>query len=130
MPAKPILDTVELQQVEWIEGNQNQILKQHHVPALEGDFLQPLGRRAARIRLQGVLTGSNAAKSLATLRGKFRAAQPVRFVADIATATKVARVLIEEMRIRELAGKPERFEYAITVVEYIAAAAPKATAPS
>jgi hypothetical protein len=123
MPVKPMLDGVELQEVEWVEGNQIQILKQHRVPALEGDLLQPLGRRAVRIRLQGMLTGSEAGKSLETLRGKFRAAEPVRFVADIATATKIARVLIEEMRVRELAGKPERFEYAITLVEYIASSA-------
>jgi hypothetical protein len=121
MPAKPILDGVELQQVEWIEGDQNQIFRQHRVPALEGDFLQQLGRRAKRIKLQGVLTGSNAGKSLDTLRQKFRLAQPVSFVADIATATKVTRVLIQEMQIREQAGKPERFQYAMTLVEYTAA---------
>ena len=130
MPAKPILDGVELQQVEWIEGDQSQILKQHRIPALEGDFLQPLGRRAGRIRLRGVLTGTNAGKSLETLRTKFRAAMPVPFVADIATATKIARVLIQEMQIRELAGKPERFEYALTLVEYIGPSGAKATAPS
>jgi len=123
MPAKPILDGVELQQVEGIEGYNKWDLKQHRVPALEGDFLQSLGRGAVRIRLQGVLTGTQAGQSLETIREKFRAAQPVSFVSDIATATKVVRVLVQDMKVRELAGRPERFEYAITLVEYIGPAA-------
>ena len=40
------------------------------------------------------------------------------FVADIATAVRVDQMLIEEMGVRELAGKPERFEYAVTLREY------------
>ena len=129
MPLKPILDGVELQQVERIEGDQLQVLEQHRVAALEGDFFQPLGQRAVRINLSGVLTGSAAAKSLETLRGKFRSAQPVMFVADIATATKTSRMLIHEINVRELAGKPERFEYAITLVQYIGPSGAKATTP-
>ena len=129
MPAKPILDGVQLQQVEQIEGDQNQMQKQHRVAALEGDFYQPLGRRAARIRLRGVLTGPQSRKSLETLRAKFRLAQPVSFVSDIAAATKVGRVLIEHMEIKERAGKPERFEYVITLVEYIGPSGAKAVAP-
>jgi outer membrane protein OmpA-like peptidoglycan-associated protein len=128
MAAKPMLDGIALQQVQEIGGEQREIFNQHHVPALEGDFHQDLGRRAVRIGLNGVLTGPEAANNLATLRTKFRAAAPVAFVADIATATKVTRMLIEEMGVRELAGKPMRYEYALKLVEFIGPAKAKTQA--
>lgn len=118
-PVKPMLDGIELTLVQKIDAAEEQVQAQHGVPALEGDFLQGLGRRATRVTLSGVMTGAEAAEDLKTLREKFRAAAPVPFVADIATATKVERVLIEEMGVRELAGKPERFEYALALRELI-----------
>ncbi|MEO8953722.1 MAG: hypothetical protein ABI396_09395 [Ktedonobacteraceae bacterium] len=126
-PSKPMLGDIELQQVEKIEVNEDQVLTQQSIPALEGDFLQHLGRRSTRISLTGVLTGAEAGAGLKTLQEKFRAAAPISFVADIATATKVEKVLIEEMGIRELAGKPARFEYAITIIEYIPPPPPNQT---
>ncbi|MGI8426035.1 MAG: DNA circularization N-terminal domain-containing protein [Actinomycetota bacterium] len=119
MPAKPMLDDIELQLVQDIEAEDEEALAQHGVTALEGDFLQDLGRRASRVRLTGVMIGDEVADALKKLRDKFRAAEPVSFVADIATATKVHQVLINEMSMRALAGKPERFEYALTLREFL-----------
>jgi outer membrane protein OmpA-like peptidoglycan-associated protein len=124
-----MLGDIELQHVQKIEVDEDQVLIQHGVPALEGDFLQGLGRRATQISLVGVLTGSEAGDGLNTLRDKFRAAEPVSFVADITTAIRVDQVLIEEMGVRELAGKPERFEYAFTLREYIPAPEPERPQP-
>ena len=119
-----MLDTFELPNVQAIEGAEREALRQHGVAALEGDFLQDLGRSATRVELAGVLTGAEAADQLKTLREKYRAASPIPFVADIATATSLGQVLICELGIRELAGRPERFEYAISLVEYAPAAPP------
>lgn len=118
MAKQPMLDQVELQQVDEVETEEREVLEQHSVPALEGDFLQDLGRRASRVTLTGTLTGPAAGDGLKSLRETFRAAEPVPFVEDIATATKVDKVLIEEMDVRELAGKPESFEYALTLLEF------------
>jgi len=117
--ARPMLGDLELQQVQVVGVDQDRVLLEHEVPALEGDFLQRLGRRASSVSLSGVLTGADAGTGLKTLREKFRAAEPVAFVADIATATRVDKVLIEALSVRELAGRPERFEYAIRIREYI-----------
>lgn len=119
MPVKPMLDDIELQLVQDVEAEDEEVIVQHGVPVLEGDFLQDTGRRASRISLTGIMVGEEVADALKKLRNKFRAAEPVPFVADIATATKVDKVLIEEMGIRDLAGKPERFEYALTMREFI-----------
>jgi len=117
-PLKPILGDLELAQVQRIETEGDQLLVQHRVPALEGDFLQGLGRRGSRIALTGVLSGAESREGLKKLREKFKAAAPVSFVSDIASATKVDQVLIEEMEVRDLAGKPERFEYTFVLREH------------
>jgi outer membrane protein OmpA-like peptidoglycan-associated protein len=124
-----MLDTFELPQVQAIDGAERESIRQHSVAALEGDFLQGLGRRAVRVELAGVLTGAEAGTQLKKLRDKHRAAEPVTFVADIATATTLGRVMIEELGIRELAGRPERFEYAISLIEYTPAAQPGNESP-
>lgn len=113
-----MLDDLELQHVQKIEAEDEQVLVQHSVPALEGDFLQDLGRRVTRVTLVGVMTGTEAGNQLKTLRLKFRKAESVSFVEDIATATTVDKVIIEEFGVRELAGKPERYEYVLTLREY------------
>ena len=122
--ARPMLDDLELQQVQTIEVDGDQVWIQHDIPALEGDFFQGLGRRASQVTLTGILTGADVADGLKNLRDKFQAAAPVTFVTDIATATRIDQVLIEEMGVREVAGKPSRFEYAFTLREYIPATPP------
>ena len=117
-PLKPMLGDLELAQVQRIETEGDQLLVPHRVPALEGDFLQGLGRRGSRIALTGVLSGAASREGLKKLREKCKAAQPVSFVSDIASATKIDQVLIEEMEVRDLAGKPERYEYAFVLREY------------
>jgi len=124
-PVRPMLDEIELQQVQQITVDEEQMLGQHGIPALDGDFLQRLERRAARIAISGVLTGPEVRDGLEKLREKFRAAQPVPFAADIATATRVDTMLIEELGVSELAGKPERFAYALTLREFIPPPAPE-----
>ena len=102
MAVKPMLDDLELQLVQQIEADEHQVRAQHAVPALEGDFLQALGCRAERITLTGILTNADeeeaVGEKLKKLREKFRAAEPLPFAADIATATKIDTVLIEESR--------------------------------
>ncbi len=128
-PLKPMLGDLELQQVQRIETEEDQLLVQHRVPGLEGDFLQALGRRGSRLALTGVLSGAGSQEGLKKLREKFKAAEPVSFVSDIATATKVDQVLIEEMEIRDLAGKPERFEYTFVLREFTPPPAEEAEEP-
>jgi outer membrane protein OmpA-like peptidoglycan-associated protein len=119
MSLRPMLGDIELQQVQFIDSDQDQVLARHDVPALEGDFWQGLGRRAGTFSLAGVLSGVEAGEGLSSLREKFRAAEPISFVADIAAANRVDQVLIEEMEVREIAGRPLRFEYAFRLREYL-----------
>lgn len=119
MASRPMLGDIELQQVQRIDSDQDQLLVRHAVPALEGDFLQGLGRRATAFVLDGVLTGPEVGEGLTGLREKFHAAAPVSFAADIASATRIDQVLIEAMDVREIAGHALRFEYAFLLREFI-----------
>src|SRR5260221_1364978 len=129
MPAKPMLDDLELQQVQEVDSEEDQVFDQHGVPALEGDFFQGLGRRATSVSLTGVLTDDTAADDLKRLRDKFHNGTAVPFTTDIATATQIDKVLIEELGVRELAGKPQRFAYAITLREFVPPPPPKQEPP-
>lgn len=119
MPSvRPMLGDLELQQVQQVATDGDQVFARHRVPVLEGDFLQGLGRRGGRIVVGGVVSGEGIEERMDGLREAFRAARPVSFVSDIATATRVGEVLIEELEVRELAGKPVRFEYRLVLREY------------
>uniref|UniRef100_UPI002023C31C peptidoglycan-binding protein n=1 Tax=Frankia sp. CiP1_Cm_nod2 TaxID=2897161 RepID=UPI002023C31C len=123
MAVKPMLGDLELQLVDEIESDQDRVLEDHPVPGLEGDFTADAGRRNTTVTLTGAIAGEEAAKDLAALREKFLTASPVPFAADIATATRVQDVLVEEMGVRALAGKPELYEYAFTLREFAPAPA-------
>lgn len=129
MALRPMLGELELQQVQRIDSDQDQLLVRHAVPALEGDFLQGLGRRAAAFVLDGVLTGPEVGEGLVSLREKFHAAEPVTFASDIATATRIDQVLIEAMDVREIAGRPLRFEYAFLLREFTPLPPPRQERP-
>ncbi|MET8534248.1 peptidoglycan-binding protein [Streptomyces sp. NPDC005065] len=116
-----MLGDLELEQVQLVETGEDQVVTRHPVPGLEGDFLQDLGRCAARVRLTGTLTAAETLPHLADLRKAFHAGEPVSFVSDITSATLVDRVLIERMDVREAAGRPNAFEYRFALREFLPA---------
>lgn len=122
--VRPMLGDLELEQVQRVEDGEDQVITRHPVPGLEGDFLQDLGRRAARVRLTGVLTAADTVEHLGALRQKFHAGEPVGFVSDITSATLIDQVLIERMEVTELAGRPSAFEYRFDLREFIEAEPP------
>lgn len=115
---RPVLGELELSQVQLIDLDGDQVLTRHEVPALEGDFLQRLGRRGARVTLAGYLTGPEAREGLGELRERFRAGQPVSFASDLTSATRLDRVMIESLTVVERAGHPDCFEYDLVLRDY------------
>ena len=129
MPNRPMLDELELPLAQKIDSEHDQVLDRTDVPGLEGDFFASEGRRATRFTLSGVVSGGEAGEGLKKLRDKFGLATPVPFVSDISTATRVDEVLIEELGVREIAGRPERFEYALTLREFLPPPEPEVIPP-
>jgi outer membrane protein OmpA-like peptidoglycan-associated protein len=124
-----MLDDLELPQVQQIDTDEQRALVEHKPPGMAGSLFQDLGRSSTYFSLWGVATGPEALEFVEELDGLFRAGEPVPFVADITTATEVDEVLIKDLGVRELAGKPERYEYALNLCEYIPPPEPEEEPP-
>src|SRR5689334_13877461 len=103
---KPMLDDLELPQVQEIGTYEKRTLAEFKPPAMEGSVLQNLGRRPTRLLLWGVATGTDALAFTEKLEGKFRGGKPVPFTADIIADVKIDQVMIDDLRLEQLAGKP------------------------
>lgn len=116
-PVTPMLGDVELRTIQRIATLERRTLVEHRVPGMAGSAFQDLGRSATRLQLSGVLFGADARSDLEKLREKFKAAAPVSFAADITTATEIVDVLIEDLRVVEVAGRPNTFGYTMVLRE-------------
>jgi hypothetical protein len=125
--VRPMIDDLELPQVQEIETNDLRRLAEHRAHSQDGSILQDLGRRATRIRLYGVSSGPTSLEFVGKLDGKFRDGRPLPFVADIVTDAAIDQVIIDDLRVEELAGKPERHAYLLTLREHQEPVAPAVT---
>lgn len=114
-----MLDNIELPQVQEIKTLERRVLAEHKPPGMAGSLLQNMGRRPTRLALWGVVTAPDALDFIQKLDDKFRAATPVPFIADIVKDAEIEHMLIEAMKFQDLAGKPERFAYVLTLCEFI-----------
>jgi hypothetical protein len=114
-----MLDNLELPQVQEVATYDRRALSEHKPPGMAGSLLQNLGRRPASVVLWGVATGPDARDFAEKLDQKFRAGKPVPFTADIVADAKIDQVLIDDLRLQEVAGKPERFAYVLILREFI-----------
>jgi hypothetical protein len=113
------LADLELPQVQEVAVYERRSLAEHKPPGMAGSLLQNLGRHPAAIFLWGVVTGPKALEFIEKLESKFRAAAPAPFTAEIISGAGVSQVLVAGLRVQDLAGKPERFAYALSLREFI-----------
>jgi hypothetical protein len=116
---KPMLDDLELAYVQEIATHDRRVLAEHKPPGMAGSLLQNMGRRPTRITLWGVAAGPDAPDFVEALDEKFRAGEPVSFTSDISAESEIDRIVIDDLKWQELAGKPERFAYVLILREYI-----------
>lgn len=123
----PMLDDLELPQVQEIATLERRTLAEHKLPGMEGSLFQNMGRRPMRLVLWGVASGPDAQDFVSKLDGKFRDGKPVPFTADIIADSQIEKMLIDNLRVQELAGKPQRYAYVLTLREYIEPLEPQDT---
>ncbi len=123
----PMLDDIELPQVQEITTYDKRLLAEHKPPGMDGSLLQNLGRRPVHLTLWGVKTGSDALEFIEKLEQKFRAGDPVPFVADIVADAEIDEMIIDDLQWQDLAGKPDRYSYVLTLREYIEPVEPEDT---
>lgn len=126
---RPMIDDLELPQVQEIDLLEHRDLAEHRAPGMDGSLLQNLGRSPAALALWGVASGPSALDFAESLDAKFRAGEPVSFIADIVEDTEIERMVIDDLRFQELAGKPERAAFALTLKEYTEPAEPTTALP-
>jgi hypothetical protein len=122
---RPMLDDLELPQVQAITTCDRRSLAEHKPPGMAGSLLQNMGRRPTQLLVWGVATGSEADQFAQNLDKKFRDAKPVPFTSDIVADSKIDNVLIDDLRLQQLAGKPEMYGYVLLLREFIRPAAPE-----
>lgn len=116
---RPMLDDLELPQVQEIATYDKRVLAEHKPPGMAGSLLQNMGRRPVHLVLWGVATGPDVLDFVEQLDGKFQAGEPVPFIADIVAEAEIEQMVIDDLQWQELAGKPERYAYVLTLREYI-----------
>jgi len=119
MPAGVMLDDMALPLVQDVRTRQDRAWVTHRVPGLEGAAHQNLGRRPTVIIVVGAMVDDASLEALEALRDKFQAHEPVPFSADIATATDSQNVVIDDLNVTEVAGKPQQYVYVLQLVEHI-----------
>ena len=116
---QPMLDDLALPQVQEIDTRDQRALAEHKPPGMEGSLLQNLGRRPTEVVLRGVASGPESLSFVESLDAKFRAGDPVPFIADIVADSQIEQMLIDDLSFEELAGKPQRYQYILTLKQHI-----------
>lgn len=118
MKVKPILDNWEIPNIARMDALEHRSLVELQVPGRVGSLFQDLNTAPTRVAICGSLFGDDArADFVDQLRGKFRAGDPVTFVADIVTATEVQYVLIETLYFEESGNAPDEVAYRVVLTE-------------
>lgn len=122
---RPMLDDLELPQVQAITTCDHRNLAEHKPPGMAGSLLQNLGRSPTCMVVWGVVTGPTSDEFSQKLDKKFRDGKTVPFTADIVADAKIDQVLIDDLRLQQLAGKPERYGYILRLREFMKPVAPE-----
>lgn len=108
----------EIPRVEAVRTLERRAFAELAVPGRAGSLYQDLNTTPARVAIRGSLYGDeDRDEFLETVRGKFRAGEPVTFVADIVNATEIQYVIIETMRFQESGTKPDQTDYLFVISE-------------
>lgn len=125
---RPMLDDLELPQVQEAALAERRELAEHRAPGMDGSLLQDMGRRPSRFTVWGVAAGPDAAVFVERLADRFRQGTSAVFTADVDAGARVERVSITGLRVEELAGKPQRWMYALSLSEHQEPVEPEGTA--
>lgn len=125
---RPTLAGTELPQVQELTTSDLRAVAEHKAPGKDGSMLQNLGRAPTAVTVRGVATDRASLDLVEQLKTDLRTGQPVAFVADITTDTTIEQVLIDDLQVRQLAGRPDRYAYVLTLREYVEPVEPESSA--
>lgn len=123
---RPMLDDIPLPQVQTLKLRDARALAEHRAPGMDGSYCQNMGRHATAILVAGVASGPEAMETIEKITDTFDAGDPVSFITDIVADAEIEQVIIDDFRLREVAGKPDRYAYALVLREFLEPAEPEA----
>ncbi|PZN72755.1 MAG: hypothetical protein DM484_24075 [Candidatus Methylumidiphilus alinenensis] len=112
------IGSIELKGVQELLTEESRNLVEHRVPKLQGSVLQDFGREPVTVVVDGLLFSTEALSGLERLREAQNKAEPLPFAADVVVGTELTEVLIEDVRVRQVAGYPHRYRYTLRLREY------------
>jgi hypothetical protein len=120
MIVAPMIGDWAVPRIESISTLELRRLAVLGVPGLMGDLQHDLGAESLVVEIQGSLFGDEARDEfLQKVREKFRAGEPISFVADITTATELDNVMILALDITETNDRSRGARYRIVLREYV-----------
>ena len=100
----------------FISGRRNVV--ELKVPGSKGNTFQDLGRDPITVRIEGGLTGTDAKKTVETLRSKFDAGEPVAFSTNVGFLNSISKVVVLEMTFQLMNSAPCLINYSMLVKEF------------
>ncbi|HZU25693.1 MAG TPA: hypothetical protein VFA04_09230 [Bryobacteraceae bacterium] len=120
MKVKPMIGQYAAPGIQRIGTLEDRRLVEIPVPGLEGSLTQDLGSGSVSIHIEGTLAGDDARDDfLNNVRPMLQAGKPVDFVADIATATSIDKVMVADLSVVEVAGSADSFRYRVVLTQYV-----------
>lgn len=117
MPIK--IGEISFERIKNLQIDEQQTLVEHQVAGLQGNIYQNLGRKPVSIHFNGVLLGSDGEEKMQKLRDAFSQGTALDFNSDVATPPGIKNVVIKDLSIREIAGRPQYYTYNIVLKEVI-----------
>lgn len=111
---------IKLLGVQDIHTEETRNIVGQRIPAQKGGVVQDLGRDPVIVSITGLLFGEQTLSDLEKLRQAQESAKPLPFAADIAIGTELTEVILEDFKVRQLAGYQSRYRFTIRVREHIA----------
>jgi hypothetical protein len=112
---------IELSGVQDLHTEEARTLVEQRVPEQQGSVFQDLGREPVTILIDGLLFGDESLSALETLRQAHAKAEPQSFAADLVVGTDLTDVIIEDFKVRQVAGYKDRYRFSLRLREHIEA---------
>lgn len=115
---------IALHRVHHIETLEHNHFIYHHIPGMQGNIAQNLGRDSVRLKLQGIFYGENAAQDLERLRSIYKDREAVDFLAEVVGQAYFSQVILEQFEVVQSTYDPGQFSYTLTIAEFKPLTAP------
>lgn len=117
MTTKPLLGDWEVPRIQELRAEEKRRIAELPIPGRAGNLLQDLNSAPTAVEIRGSVAAVERSEFLAEIRAKFRAGEPLTFVADITEATDIQYVMIESLVVEESSRLPDQINYHLRLRE-------------